>query len=714
MERDTYPRQAARTRGYSLGLPQRLTVAADGSRVVFLRSHAGDDPVAALWVFDVDERSERLVFDPSDVPGGSGAELTPEERDRRERAGERLEGITGYSTDPDATIAALASGGRLMLADLTGGGSRELSGAAAGAFDPRIDPTGRRVAYVADGSLRWYEIGSGEDRLLADDPDPDVSWGLAEFIAAEEMERLRGFWWSPDGEAVASARVDERPVRTWHIADPVDPATPPRAVRYPRAGTPNAIVTLHVLGLDGSRTDAAIDTEEFPYLVNVSWNEHGPLLAWIQSRDQRTAQVVAVDRATGATEVLREDRDDAWVPILTGVPAWLPSGGLLHTSDRDDTRRLEIDLDPITPVGLQVQSVLHVGEDVLFSGTEDPTEMHVWSLAATGQLKRLTEEPGVHGAASGGAVTVITSESMDEPLPVSVVRRGHEPIATLASRAERPVIEARPTFCRVGERDLHCALFTPGGSEPDTPLPVLLDPYAGPHHARVVRGQRYHRGSQWWADQGFAVLVADGRGTPNRGARWERSIHRSLAEPVLQDQIDALHDVAQRFGFLDLSRVAIRGWSFGGYLACLGVLRRPDVFHGAAAGAPVTDWSFYDTHYTERYLGQPQDDPEAYEASSVLADAAGLQRPLMLIHGLSDDNVYAVNTLTLSKALMEAGRPHTVLPLSGITHRPVDEDVAENLLLLEVRFLREALGIPDVTQAAATLEPREPLRAQEL
>jgi dipeptidyl-peptidase 4 len=188
------------------------------------------------------------------------------------------------------------------------------------------------------------------------------------------------------------------------------------------------------------------------------------------------------------------------------------------------------------------------------------------------------------------------------------------------------------------------------------------------------------------------VVVADGRGTPGRGPDWDRAVWRDLAGPVLDDQIEALNAAAARHQDLDLSRVAIRGWSFGGFLAALAVLRRPDVFHAAIAGAPVTDWRLYDTHYTERYLGDPGPDPAAYDTSSLLADAPGLSRPLLLIHGLADDNVVAAHTLRLSSALLATGRPHCVLPLSGVTHMASQEEVAENLLLFQVDFLRRCLG----------------------
>jgi len=222
---------------------------------------------------------------------------------------------------------------------------------------------------------------------------------------------------------------------------------------------------------------------------------------------------------------------------------------------------------------------------------------------------------------------------------------------------------------------------------------VLMSPYGGPHGRMVVAANNAFLSPQWFADQGFAVVVADGRGTPGRGPAWDRMVALDLAGPPLEDQVDALHAVAERYpGELDLDRVAIRGWSFGGYLAALAVLRRPDVFHAAVAGAPVTDWTLYDTHYTERYLGDPNQRPDVYRSCSLLEDAAGLERPLMIIHGLADDNVVFAHTLSLSSALLAGGRPHTVLPLSGITHLAADEVVAENLLLLQVEFLEAALA----------------------
>ncbi len=263
-------------------------------------------------------------------------------------------------------------------------------------------------------------------------------------------------------------------------------------------------------------------------------------------------------------------------------------------------------------------------------------------------------------------------------------------MSSVRSHAARPELAFRVEPIELGRRRIPAALVLPsshaGGS-----LPVLLDPYGGPHAQRNVRRLDAFATSQWFAEQGFAVLIADPRGTPARGPAWEHAVAGDLGRVALEDQVEVLEAAGERFDFLDLDRVGIRGWSFGGYLAALAVLEQPERFHAAVAGAPVTDWRLYDTHYTERYLGHPDTYPEAYERSSLLGRAASLRRPLLLVHGLADDNVVAAHTLQLSRALLEAGRPHAVLPLSGVTHMTPQEAVAENLLRLQVDFLHRAL-----------------------
>ena len=720
---DTFPRQQARTRHFSLGAPRSFQISADGKRIAFLRSKDGSDPVTCMWVIDLpadpgaqDGGSERLVVDPIAI--GAGKDEPEEERARRERSRENAGGVVAFATDAGFTMAAFAIGGEVYTTQLAadGHGPRNI-GARTPAIDPRPDPAGQRIAYVSRGTLRIADLASGTDNeLIGPGGAEHISYGLAEFVAAEEMGRQRGFWWAPDGRSLLVARVDNSGVNRWHIGDPANPARQPVEIRYPAAGTANAVVELLIVNTDGGVVPVRWDSAAFGYLTTVSWDSGAPLIV-VQSRDQRRMRLLAVDPQSGATTVLRDEEDPAWLDVVDGVPARLADGRIAWTASSDDAQRLlvasEEDLAagrgaPLTPSDLQVRGVLAVdGDTVLLSGS-DAESMHVsvWAYGPAG-LRRVSGERGVHGAARGGGTTVLTSRSLGgygASVAILRDRPGGEPaqVGTIASLAESPALpELRIELLRAGPREINTAVLLPTWFEPGSAkLPVLMDPYGGPHLQRVVAASDAHMTSQWFANQGFAVVVADGRGTPGRGSGWDRAVAGDLAGPVLADQVDALMAVADRTPDLDVSRVAIRGWSFGGYLSALAVLRRPDVFHAGIAGAPVTEWRLYDTHYTERYLGHPDRNAAAYDQSSLLADASKLIRPLMIIHGLADDNVTVAHTLRLSSALLAAGRPHQVLPLTGVTHMASQEEVAENLLLLQVDFLRTALGLaePDVSE----------------
>ncbi|MEV0372990.1 prolyl oligopeptidase family serine peptidase [Streptomyces sp. NPDC050636] len=728
----SFPRQHARTQRFTLGAPRGYAISPDGARVVFLRSLTGTDRTQQLWVLDLAEGREFAAADPRALLAGADERLSPEERARRERTREGSAGIVGYAVDTAVELAAFTLSGRLFVSELRAGTTRELP-VQGPVVDPRPSPDGRHIAFVAQGRLRVVAVdgantaddggpgtGSGSaragaDRVLAEPDGPEVTWGLAEFIAAEEMGRYRGFWWSPDSDRVLAARVDESPVRRWWISDPAHPDREPAQIPYPAAGTPNAKVTLALFGLDGARTDVTWDTERYPYLARVHWSAAGPPLLLVQSRDQRDQRYLTVDTGTGATRTVHEEEDEAWVEPFPGVPAWTPDGRLVRIADEGGARKLFVGDRPLTAAPLHVRAVLDIGEDdVLFSASG--TEMHdigvyrAWFRGSgdQGGWERVGDRPyptvssAVRGG--GGSATVVLSQaSLERPgAQVEVVRLaadgGEKPLAAIGSYAEEPMLTARPRLVLAGEREIPCAVLLPDGyAEGDGPLPVLLDPYGGPHGQRVVAAHNAHLTSQWFADQGFAVIVADGRGTPGRSPAWEKAVSRNLAEVVLEDQVHALQALAGSFP-LDLERVAIRGWSFGGYLAGLAALRRPDVFHAAVVGAPVTDLRLYDTHYQERHLGHPDEEPEIYAANSLITDeglsgAAEQHRPMLIVHGLADDNVVVAHSLRLSSALLAAGRPHEVLPLSGVTHMTPQEQVAENLLLLQVDFLKRSLGM---------------------
>lgn len=696
----SFPRQHAATRRFTLGAPRNLTVAPDGATVYFLRSKHGSDPVLCLWALDIETSSERLVVDPAALDAAD--DLSPAERVRRERARESASGIVRYSTDRACSTAVMELGGSIVVTDLASGTSR-LVPCEDGLFDARIDPTGARCAYVADRSLRLLDLASGVDIELAGEDDALVSWGRADFIAGEEMGRTRGFWWAPDGAGLIATRVADHEVDAWFIADPANPGTVPNEIRYPAAGTTNADVQLAHLALDGTKTQIAWQGGDgvgaFEYLADVVWSAgHEPLVVR-QTRDQRLVSIATIDIVTGSTSERQTITDATWVELIPGSPAW-SERGLLTVEDRADLDRRVLCLDGtvVSASDLHIRSIVAVdGDRVLVTAWTDSTEVHVAAIdlgSATGPAAMISQEPGVHAASASGDVVVLTSTTPERPdVSVSVLVDG-EAKASVASHVEVPVLAAQPRFLRLGQRQLAAALFLPSGHDGTSPLPVLLDPYGGPHAQRVLKNHLSHLTSQWFADQGFAVLVVDNRGTPGRGPAFEREVWGDLATPVLDDQIDALDAAAKEFAFLDLARVGIRGWSFGGYLAALAVMRRPDRFHAAIAGAPVTEWRLYDTHYTERYLGDPRTHQAHYDSTSLINDAAALDAPLLLIHGLADDNVVAAHTLQLSSALLAAGRGHAVLPLSGVTHMTPQEVVAENLLNLQRDFLHEHLGSP--------------------
>ncbi|MFI0504944.1 prolyl oligopeptidase family serine peptidase [Streptomyces albogriseolus] len=706
-ETDSFPRRHARTLRFTLGAPRSFSVAPDGSRVAFLRSSSGTDRANALWVLDTDGGGERVAADPRALLGGASERLSAEERARRERSREGGAGIVGYATDAAVELAAFALSGRLFTAELRAGTARELP-TPGPVIDPRPSPDGRHVAYVAQGALRVVSAEGADDRALTTPEAEDVAYGLAEFVAAEEMSRSRGFWWSPESDRLLVARVDDTPVRRWWISDPAHPDREPHPVRYPAAGTPNADVRLFVVDLAGARTEVSWDRARYPYLARVHWSAAGAPLLLVQARDQRAQLILAVDPDTGATRMVHADEDPDWLELFPGVPCWSPSGQLVRIADEGGARRLAVGERPLTGPQLHIRAVLDVSDDDVLvaasAGAEAAApeigEVHVYRVNELG-VERVSEEPGVHTAVRSGGVTVLVSATLDRPgSQVRVLRDGKQ-TATVPSYAEDPGLSPRVTLTQGGARRIPCAVLMPRDYAGDTPLPVLMDPYGGPHGQRVAAAHNPHLTSQWFADQGFAVIVADGRGTPGHSPAWEKSVKDDIAAVVLQDQVDALQALAGDFP-LDLDRVAIRGWSFGGYLAALAALRRPDVFHAAVVGAPVTDLRLYDTHYQERYLGHPDEQPEVYRRNSLIDDAglvgaAEPHRPMMIIHGLADDNVVVAHSLRLSSALLAAGRPHEVLPLSGVTHMTPQEEVAENLLRLQLGFLKRALSLPDTS-----------------
>lgn len=628
-------------------------------------------------------------------------------------------------------------------------------------LNPRIAPDGEHVLYTTGSYLMLVDIG-GElgDRITAvygvsvedEDGNPaENTWkiGLAEFVAGEEMDRYDGFWWAPDSQHVLFESFDTADEPTWYISDPADPEKRADGRRYPRALTRNADVYLTVItlafdendryaGITGN-ADVDWDREAYEYVAAVNWRRgHDPLVL-VQNRRQTRDQVlevaVAADGAAlGATRVLEEHANDQWIDLIHGTPAYTPDGRLVCPLNdmAADTNRLTVDGRPFTPAGWNVRAVLDVTDDDVLAvvqrapeiatevprawagsgaasdaeslfGGHDARSFDVVSIDYNGMITPVTTDPGQWTASRGERGIVVSGRDMRSARAQMRHILG-EQSATISSTAAEPGFAPNVTFTRLGEHQLYTAIIAPSPSSPYAhadKLPVLMKPYGGPGFQQVVASQSFYWEGQWWADQGFLVVTADGRGTTGRGPAWDRAIFENMKGVTLADQIEAVNALPEAVFRLnadgrrpgvpmpDLDKVCMIGWSYGGFLSALAVLDAPNVFKAACAGAPPTDWTLYDTHYTERYLGL---DPDVYRRNGIVQDAPGLVRPLMLIHGFADDNVTIAHSLRLSQALMAAGRPHTFLPLTGITHMTNDETVAENLLTLQRDFLRDALA----------------------
>ncbi len=431
--------------------------------------------------------------------------------------------------------------------------------------------------------------------------------------------------------------------------------------------------------------------------------------------------MLKVDAKTGRTEPLVTETDPAWVNIHQDVPRWLPGGaGFLWISEAEGGPQLQVHDSAgqrkyvLVPASAGFQNIVAVQDigavqgdaknsELIYNASADPTQAHLFrtALAAGSKPQRLTREVGLHSGVFGkrevkADIWVLTSRTLASMPVTTVLRDDGSVVGELASVAEKEPFEPRQELVEIGTKTpFHAAVVLPRQFDKNKKYPVIVDVYGGPHHLHVQATRSRWLLDQWYADQDFIVVALDGRGTPGRGRDWERAIYKKFGSVPLNDQVAGLKELAARYPAMDLGRVGIDGWSFGGYLAGLAVMRRPDVFKAGVAGAPVVDWLDYDTHYTERYLGEPPRDDDSYRESSLLTYAADLQRPLLLLHGTADDNVYFRHSLKLVDVLFRHGKDFEIVPLSGLTHMVPDPVVMERLHARIAGFFRKHLGRPE-------------------
>ena len=687
---------AAATFNWRLGTPTPVAITRDGA--VLFRRTPPRDFASDLYELGADG-TVRTLATAADLLGTGEERLSDAEKARRERTRTATRGIVDVDVSEDGKIVLIPLGGKLYLLERATG-KRSVIDPGGAAYDPHLSPDGKAVAFVRDGNVWVAAVGSAPRQLTRH--AEGFEYGVADFAAQEELRRTRGFWWSPDSKQLVIQRSDLRKIQTLYVADARHNDRPPVPFRYPRAGTPNAIVDLGIVDVHagGEPRWLTWDHARYEYLVSVQWPPHAPLTAVVADRDQENLAVLTFAPGAAAGKSILTEHDDAWLNARS--PYWLDDGSnFLWMTERPGQWTLELR----APDGKLVRTLSRpdlglrdlVGVDdlgAIVGAASDPTRADLWRVPFDGgAATRLTEDDGVSsGGAKHGVIVVTTMLRGGGKKMFALTRNGKH---DLPSAAEKPslVPTTKLETVELAGRTHHVAITRPRAFEPARRYPVLLKVYAGPTVTTVYDALDDYVMDQWYADAGFIVVRADGRGTPNRGRDWERVVVKDLITVALADQVDALKAMGARHPELDLARVGVFGWSFGGYFSTMAILLRPDVFKAAVAGAPVTDWALYDTAYTERYMKQPGENPEGYKSTSALTHAAKLSRPLLIIHGITDDNVHFAHTRSLIEALYVAGKRAEVITLSA-THMVPDPKLNLAREQVQVDFFRQHLAAP--------------------
>ncbi len=696
------PEDVARLPAPGMAVPSQVAFSPGGHVLTYLHSVDGSLE-QRLFVLDL-ATSYSPGAVPIEVPVGGPSvaetELPLDEQLRRERAREVALGITAasWATDGDALLVPLPDGVHVLTGldgDPSTATSRLVVGSGDGALvGARLSPDGARLAFVRDGEIFVVATGAGTDPALqiTSSAGDGVTNGLAEFVAQEEMDRGDGLWWAPDCAHVAYAQVDERSVPVLRIVHQGSDEVGPDAEevhRYPYAGGENARVRLGVVPVTGGPTIWMDTGDPDDYLARVHWTPGGSLVAEVESRDQRQIRVVALDPASGSVTTLLTETSETYVnlhddfrPLKDGTWTW--------SSERSGFRHLELRsasgelLRELTSGQWQVDGVEEVDEEervVYFTATKDgPTERHLYAVSLDGgPVRRLTPEAGTHVVVVGARAGCFVDRyaSLGSP-PVVHVRSLHDGsrIATLHDRRDPRIDELGlepPDLVEIAAGDgtaLHGLYYPPDPPTAGLP-PLAVAVYGGPHVqlARDDWAPTVALRAQALRRRGVAVLVVDNRGSARRGVAFEQAVWRNLGDLEVADQVAGVRWAAAR-GMCDPDRVAVYGWSYGGYMALRCLEKAPGTFVAGVAGAPVTDWDGYDTHYTERYMGTPADNGAGYAAASVLHHVGSIVGELLLVHGLVDENVHFRHTARLVQRLVAAGKEHRLLVFPEERHLP--------------------------------------------
>lgn len=690
--------------------PRLLKLSPDGRYASLLLPRAEDRERYDLWAVDSSTGVKRMLLDSNRIGGG---EISEAEKMRRERA--RVggsKGIVEYEWAPDGKSILAPVDGDLYLGDVTSGAVRRLTNTPQTEIDAHISEGGRYVSFVRDQNLYAIDLATGAQRALTSEGKGTLTCGTAEFVAQEEMDRRTGTWWAPGDSRVAVECYDEADVHIVTRAAIGASGTKVFPQRYPAAGTPNVTVTLWLMNPDGSsRAKVDLGENRDIYLARVDWSKDGRTL-FVQrlSRDQKRLDLLAIDPATGASNVLITETSKTWINLNNDFRP-LKDGSFIWGSERTGYHHLyrwaQGQLTPVTNGQWVMTGLVGVDETnhrLFFTGERDGVlEQHVYSVDYLHPAKpqKLTKIGYWNGADmdKSGTRLLVTRSSPDQPPQVYLANDSGRRLAWVeenrldASHPYAPYMAAHReikfgTLKATDGSTLYWEMITPP-LKPGRRYPVFFEHYGGPGTGQQVTRAWASPMRQYWVSKGWIYFEIDNRGSYNRGKAFEDQIYHAMGTVEVADQAAAARWL-QRQSCVDPKRIAISGWSYGGYMTLKMLEKAPKGLYAAGVvGAPVTKWELYDTTYTERYLGNPSVDPKPYESSDALADAVKIKEPFLLLHGMSDDNVIFQNSSMLADELQQADRSFEMMFYVGQTHHIAGEGREANVQKTIERFLDE-------------------------
>ncbi|HEV7613160.1 MAG TPA: S9 family peptidase [Steroidobacteraceae bacterium] len=681
-----------------------LKISPDGSRITYLQGSPKDKDRLDLWEYHIHEGSSHILVDSHSLAPAT-KKPSEEELSRRERQRTAaLSGILEYSFAPSGRALLFPLGGTLYYYDLTKPAADavlEINRSNSSASDATVSPAGHYVAFIRDQNLHVFDIARNQEKALTGDGGGAIKNGMAEFVAQEEMDRNTGYWWSPDDRYIAFARVDETPVKVTQRFEIAADNVATFAQRYPAAGGPNVLVRLGVIDVRSgavSWIDLGGDTDI--YLARVNWLPDGRTVAiQRESRDQKKLDLLFADIETGKSSVVLTETSATWIELHDEISFLKKSKEFIWASSRDGFRHLylyandgrmlrQLTAGNWTVDDFRARAVKGIDEKrrtVYFTANaQSPTQRQLYSTSLDTddprKIDRISEGDGVHGItmSSHASFYVDNFTSTIQPPQVALHSADGKLLARLlenrldAQHPDEPYLAANsvPEFGTLQAADgqiLYYRLFKPRHFDPAKRYPAIVDVYGGPGVQRVLDTWTGASFNQILTRGGYVVFQLDNRGTAFRGTAFQAPIHDKLGDVEVADQVQGAHWLAAQ-AFVDPARIGVWGWSYGGYMTLMLMFKAPDVFRVGVAGAPVTDWGIYDTHYTERYLDRPQDNSAGYTASSVLPYAENLKGKLLVMHGMADDNVLFLHSTKLFRKLQDLGKPFDVMVYPGAKH----------------------------------------------